>query len=232
MFTRGFKVLSTNSAARPEAAVQPGAGTGRLSRPILRLPTAGLVAGTLVETDAGWQPVESLAIGQPVQTWDGGLQPLVRLERRRIAPGAGLVAVPGGVLSTCSDLLLLPDQHVLVETGAAAMLLDQDVALVPAAALLGWQGVTVERPRRGIDIIGLAFETEEAVYANTGALVHCAAAGAPAREVPRSEFFTVLDRDGARALLGFAPAPLDPAPVVPAAFAQAGTVRSALVRAA
>ena len=186
-----------------------------LSGPILRLPTAGFIAGTLVETDSGWQPVESLAIGQPVQTWDGGLQPLVRLERRRIAPGAGLVAVPGGVLSTCSDLLLLPDQHMLVETGAAAMLLDQDVALVPAAALLGWQGVAVSRPRRGIDIIALAFETEEAVYANTGALVHCAAAGAPVRAVPRSEFFTVLDRDGARALLGFAPAPLDPAPVVP-----------------
>lgn len=196
-------------AARPAAA--PARAAGGLSGPILRLPPAGFLAGTLVESDAGWQPVETLAIGQPVQTWDGGLRPLARLERRRIAPAAGLVAVPGGVLSTCSDLILLPDQHLLVETGAAAALLDQDVALVPAAALLGWQGVQTIRPRQGRDVIALAFEAEEVVYANTGALIHCPAAGAPARPVPRSEFFTVLDRDGARALLGFAPAPIDPA---------------------
>jgi len=215
--------------------LRPVGGTG-LGRPILRLPAAGFVAGTMVETDAGWQPVETLAIGQPVQTWDGGLQPLVRLERRRIAPGAGLVAVPGGVLSTCSDLVLLPGQHVLVGTGAAAALLDQDVALVPAAALLGWQGVRVERPRRGFDVVGLAFETEEVVYANTGAMLHCAAAEAAAGAVPQSEFFTVLDRDRARALLGFAPAPIDPTPVAATAAATgparvvplaAGTARAA-----
>lgn len=191
-------------------------------RPLLRLPASGLVAGTLVQTETGWQPVETLAIGQQVQTWDGGLAALVRLERRRVAPGAALIRVPGGVLSACSDLLLLPGQHLLVETGAAAELLDQDVVLVPAAALDGWQGVAMHRPRHGIDVVTLGFEAEEIVYANTGALVHCAAAATPdARapelgraegQVPRSDFFTVLDRDGARKLLGLdAPEPSAPA---------------------
>ena len=179
-------VLAANRSAAP--------------RPLLRLPRAGVLAGTLVETETGWQPVETLAIGQRVQTWDGGLQPLVGLGRQRIAPGAALMSVPGGVLSTCSDLLLLPGQHLLVSTGAAAELLECDRALVPAAALEGWNGIAPCRPRQAHDVITLRFEAEEAVYANTGALLHCAAdAGGAA---PRSEFFTVLDRDGTRALFG------------------------------
>jgi hypothetical protein len=173
------------------------------ARPLLRLPSSGLVAGTLVETAEGWQPVESLAIGQRVQTWDGGLRPLQRLEAVRVAPGAGLVALPGGVLSTCSDMLLLPGQHLLVETGAAAEVLDQDVVLVPASALDGYRGAAAVRQRKGVDVIRLGFEAEEIVYANTGAMLHCPAVGAAApAEAPRSGFFTALDREGARRLLG------------------------------
>ena len=184
-------------------ANRPGA-----PRPLLRLPDAGLLAGTLVETETGWQPVETLAIGQRVHTFDGGLQPLVALARQRIAPGAGLVEVPGGVLSTCSTLRLLPGQHLLVETGAAAERLDCDRALVPASALEGWNGVNVVRPRLGTDVIALSFEAEEAVYAQTGVLMHCPAAGTPAAQAPRSDFFTVLDRSAARALFGLnAPEP-------------------------
>jgi hypothetical protein len=184
----GFRLSADNLAHNP--------------RPILRLPTSGFAAGTLVETAQGWQPVETLAIGQPVQTWDGGLQPLTRLERKRIAPGAALIRVPGGVLSVCSDMLLLPGQHVLVETGAAAEAMDQDVALVPAAALDGYQGITRERLRTGLEVVTLAFDTEEVVYANTGALLHCPAADAASPGAPRSEYFTVLDMAEARALLG------------------------------
>ncbi len=181
-------------------------------RPILRLPATGMLAGTLVETAQGWQPVESLAIGQPVQTWDGGLQPLARLERKRIAPGAALLRVPGGVLSVCSDMLLLPGQHVMVDTGAAAEALDQDVALVPAAALDGYDGITRERLTAGIDVVTLAFDSEEIVYANTGALLHCPAAAAAQALAPKSEFFTVLGIAEARALLGLsAPTPGAPA---------------------
>ena len=226
------------SANRRAAPLRLGSTSipGARSRPLLRLPEAGLVAGTLVETDTGWQPVESLAIGQLVQTWDGGLQPLMRLERQRVAPNARLLQVPGGVLSTCTDLVVLPGQHLLVETGAAAELLDCDTALVPAAALEGWRGVAPHRPRLGFDVVTLAFEAEEIVFANTGALLHCAAAdartsahttGRAETSAPQSGFFTVLDRDRARALLGFgapdpegtpAPAPqLRPAGLVLAA---------------
>lgn len=203
------------SAPRFAARLAPGAAPRASNDPSaprlrLRLPAAGLVAGTLVETAAGWQPVETLAIGQAVHTWDGGLQPLVRLERRRIAPGASLVAVPGGVLSTCSEMLLLPGQHILVETGAAAARLDRDMVLVPAAALDGYQGAARRSLRAGIDVIVPAFETEEVVFANTGALVHCAGADRPSAPT-QSTFFTALDADAARALLGLAPA-LPPAP--------------------
>lgn len=189
------------AAFRPAAASEPAAAAA--VGPILRLPGSGLVAGSLVETAEGWQPVESLAIGQRVQTWDGGLRPLRQLEAVRVAPGAAMVALPGGVLSTCSDMLLLPGQHLLIETGAAAEALDQDVVLVPAGALDGFGGARVERPRRGLDVIRLGFEAEEIVYANTGLMLHCPAIGAAdSADAPRSDFFTALDREGARRLLG------------------------------
>lgn len=183
-------------------ATRPAAST---PRPLLRMPRAGLVAGTMVETAEGWRDVETLAPGIRVQTWDGGLQPLRAVERMRLAPGALLVQLAGGTLSTCSDLVLLPGQHLLLETGAAADLLDCDVALMPAGALDGLAGVSLQRQRSGADVFALGFEHEEIVYANTGALLHCAPAGASGAGALRSDFFTVLDAAAARDLLGLAP---------------------------
>ena len=61
--------------------------------------TTGLVAGTLVETKAGWQKVETLRLGDFVQTLDGGLARVLGLDpvsythldvyKRQGAPAAG-----------------------------------------------------------------------------------------------------------------------------------------------
>lgn len=218
MFTHApklFVIRAANSTAPAGAmAVRAPGGSGSATRPLLRMPAAGIVAGTLVETAEGWRPVETLAPGMRVQTWDGGLQPLQRVVRHRLAPAAPLLRVAGGTLSTCSDLWLLPRQHVMVETGAAAERLDCDMALVPAGALDGLDGVRLERPRRGLDVLGLAFDAEEIVYANTGALLHCPAAGVPVVAAPMSDFFTVLDAEAARAMLGLW-APPAGAPALP-----------------
>jgi hypothetical protein len=41
----------------------------------------GLVAGTKVATTAGWAKVETIAEGQQVLTFDGGLQTVVAITR-------------------------------------------------------------------------------------------------------------------------------------------------------
>lgn len=164
--------------------------------------TSGLLAGSLVETDRGWRPVETLSRGTRVATYDGGFCAVARVERHHVWPatGAEVIHVPGGALDNCSGFSLLPSQHLLVTSGIAEDVLDRAGALIPASALVGYRGITREALVRPADVLGLRFAGEEIVYVNSGALVHCAAAG-PEAATPRSAFFEVLDEARAGAML-------------------------------
>ena len=134
----------------------------------------GLIAGTLLETAAGWRPVQKLMRGDEVFTYDGGLRAIDRIERRfldsaEVAP-EGLVHIPGGVLSNSEDLLVLPDQKLLIET----TVLGGVAALVRAADLVGQCGITRTRTDRHIQIVRPVFGDEEILWANAGLLFHCA----------------------------------------------------------
>lgn len=160
----------------------------------------GMVAGTQVETGAGWYPVEQLGVGDRVQTLDGGAARIVGMTRSFLAPrslgqpSAGLMKVPGGVLSNCDDLLLPEQQMVMIESAEAEKLLGEPSVLIPAAALEGYRGIQRVFPDNRIEIINLAFADEEIVFANTGALIHCGSG-------KEGDFFTRLEFDRARALL-------------------------------
>lgn len=77
-------------------------------------PASGLLAGTRIETMTGWRTVDTLRSGDLVQTLDGGLRQVRRLRRRRVRPADGLIHLPGGILSNNSDLVVLPDQKLLI----------------------------------------------------------------------------------------------------------------------
>lgn len=164
----------------------------------------GILAGSLVETEAGWRPVERLARGIRVATWDGGFRPLVAVERRRLWPAAGVevIHVPDGALDTCSGFDLLPGQQVFLASAVAEAVLGVAGAMVPASALAGHAGIT-RRPLAGpAEVITLRFAGEELVYVNSGALVRCAAEAPGARQdVGAAGFFEVLDEARARAML-------------------------------
>lgn len=136
----------------------------------------GLIAGTLLETAAGWRPVEKLMQGDEVYTYDGGLRGIGRLERRFVdaaeAAPDGLVHVPGGILSNSEDLLVLPDQKLLIETAAHGGV----GTLVRAADLAGQGGIAWKRELGPIQIVRPVFDDEEVLWANAGLLFHCAAA--------------------------------------------------------
>lgn len=171
---------------------------------------SGLVAGTRVETARGWKPVEQVLTGESVQTWDGGLRPVTRIERTiygadlAMAYPDGVLMVPGGALNTCDAFYLMPEQHVLLESSVAEEVLGRPAVLVPAAALEGYRGITRVMPVDLLEVVTLCFDQEEVVYANTGALLHCAprrATGAAAPGLQVSAFFEVLSFDRARALV-------------------------------
>lgn len=163
---------------------------------------SGLLAGSFVETERGWRPVETLARGTRVATYDGGFCPVALVERHHVWPAAGaeVIHVPGGALDNCSDFSLLPGQHLLVASDIAEEVLDCAGALIPASALVGYRGITRQSLVRPTEVLSLRFASEEVVYVNSGALIHCAAEG-PEAAGARPAFFEVLDEARAGAML-------------------------------
>ena len=164
--------------------------------------TSGFIAGTLVEGQNGWVAVESLRIGDAVQSYDGGLARVVGLDRDWITAdiGAYVLHLPGGALDNCSDLMLLPAQNVLVDTLGDADFPDDLVVLIPAAALEGVLGTTRARIEKPLEIITPRFADDEAIFANSGTLLHCPGIRQTGLQ-PASDFFTTLNLLEARAFL-------------------------------
>ena len=165
-----------------------------LPQPVCR----GMVAGTLVETAQGWTEVQHLKIGQAVQTLDGGLARIHAIDRRTLAPlpDFGMILIPGGCYDACSDLMLVPGQHILIDT-----LNDAPFALVPAAALTLDPMVRPHFPQMPVEVVTLLFADEEIVFANSGVMIHCPGLMDGAGRYPDTSFFPRLDLPTAREVL-------------------------------
>lgn len=140
----------------------------------------GMVAGTLVATDIGWQPVEDLQTGDRVVTFDNGIRPLRSVSIAKLWTAAGHapravwpVLVPERALGNRTALTLLPEQTVLIESDEAEALFGDPFTLVSAASLEGYKGITRVAPSREITVVTLQFDEEEVVYANGTTLIHC-----------------------------------------------------------
>jgi len=161
----------------------------------------GLMAGTRVETEFGWRAVEALTPGDRLFTYDGGLRRVQHVERTffdfectNVLPD-GLVLVPGGMLNNCAEMLVLPDQPLMIESLMAQRMFGVANVLLPAAALVGYLGVRRTRPGAEGQALTLVFEDEETVWANGGVLFHC-----PGQRGENSDYFTRLDGTRADAM--------------------------------
>lgn len=138
-----------------------------------------LLSGLKLETAAGWVPVERLAIGMAVQTFDGGLRPIVDLKRVKVGHmlldffPQGLTLVPGGALNNCEPFYVSPNQEILLRDAAVMDVTGHSAALIRAEFLEGTRGITRSLPVDDLTIVILAFEEEEIVWANTGTLLAC-----------------------------------------------------------
>ena len=138
----------------------------------------GFLAGTRIATGCGWSAVEALRPGDGVQTFEAGVQPLVTVHAARFAPVEvpevlWSVFVPRDALDNRDDLLLLPQQHILIEAECAEDMYGDRFALVPAAALDVWRGIRRRRPRAGAEVLHLSFDAPQIVYASRATLVAC-----------------------------------------------------------
>ncbi|MEL7116934.1 MAG: Hint domain-containing protein [Pseudomonadota bacterium] len=141
---------------------------------------AGLIAGTMVATEIGWRAVEAIAEGDMVLTFDGGLQRVREVIRGTLWRDAGHcpqslwpLYVPAGAIGNLEDLVLVPEQTVLVESDAADMLLEDPFAPVRIDALEGFRGIERMCPQFEVDVVQLVFDEDEIIFAASGALLLC-----------------------------------------------------------
>ncbi|MEQ8255971.1 MAG: Hint domain-containing protein, partial [Roseovarius confluentis] len=87
---------------------------------------SGLISGTKVATGMGWRPVEAIAAGDKVLTFDGGLQTITKVSRVGLWSGQDHcprqfwpLEVPAGALGNREVMRVLPGQNIMVESDAA-----------------------------------------------------------------------------------------------------------------
>lgn len=169
--------------------------------------TTGLAAGTPIESAQGWCPVETLQPGMRVHTLDGGLRKIAAMDRTWILPSmqASVLHLPGGAFGNCGDVVLLPDQHLMLDLNpddyAAADLPDALAVLIPAAALEGHGHAVRQLQRKPLEVVTLVFAEEELVWAASGLLLHCPGTTRGAGTLPDGETFPRLTAPVARRLL-------------------------------
>lgn len=134
-------------------------------RPDDRSATGGVLAGTIVLTAKGLMPVEYLTTGDRVVT-GRGLLPLVKVKALRmpIAPLVRIRSTTQGGLLPARDLLLCPDQLVVIRDWRARVLFGHTLAAVPATRLIDGEYVVREQ-RRDAWLFSPVFATDEIIYA-------------------------------------------------------------------
>ncbi|MDF0600362.1 Hint domain-containing protein [Psychromarinibacter sp. C21-152] len=187
MFGLGSLLFGDETRAHRQ---ETGGGRGAAGRAVTPELASGLQAGTLVATAMGWRPVEAIARGDLVLTFDRGMQKVTRItkaiawseavseavsEARQIPRAAWPLHVPAGALGNAAPMTLLPDQAVMLESDTAEVLYGDPFALVTGADLDGFRGIARVPPRGAVEAVMLHFEQDEVVFAGEGALAHCAA---------------------------------------------------------
>lgn len=165
----------TRLMAEPGPRAGQGHGMGRNPVTVADYTTEGLLAGTRIATTLGWRPVDCIAVGDTVLTFDHGVQTVVAVTRAvmpdQLPAFARPILVPVGALGNETRLILLPDQSVMVESDAAEALFGDPFAILKARDLVGLRGI--ERVDAGPlpDVVTLHFAQHEVLHADGGALV-------------------------------------------------------------
>lgn len=141
---------------------------------------SGLVTGTQIATNIGWRAVEAIAPGDHALTFDGGMQVVRRIARSVLWNSPSKcpehlwpLNLPVGALGNKQEMHLLPEQTVMLESDAAEECFGDPFALIPAAALKGFRGITRGKPHERIVVYTLYFDQEQVVFSCSSALFHC-----------------------------------------------------------
>lgn len=123
------------------------------------------VAGTLIETETGARPVESLVPGDLVLTHDDALQPLRWIGARTVKAEGQFapIRIQAGTFGRHADVMVSPLHRVLVRDSLAELLFGETEVLIAAKDLVNDRSV---RPVPGGEVtyVHLMFDKHQVVY--------------------------------------------------------------------
>lgn len=133
-------------------------------------------SGTMILTDDGERPVETLSVGDLVWTRDHGFQPL-RWSGKRSLDAIDLAAMPkvmpirirAGALGPNNpdrDLTVSPQHRVLVRSAIAQRMFDASELLVAARQLTDVPGIEVLSDVQSVTYVHLLFDQHEVLMSN------------------------------------------------------------------
>lgn len=137
---------------------------------------ACFVLGSLIETDTGPRPVETLRPEDRILTRDHGFQSLrwqggahVTDEGLEMRPNLRPILIRAGALGEgcpCRDLAVSPQHRILVRSRIAHRLFNDGEILVAAKHLVGLPGIEVTVPPGGVTYFHLLFDRHEIVMSD------------------------------------------------------------------
>lgn len=122
--------------------------------------------GTMIQTPEGLRAIETLAVGDLVETLDDGPQPVRHILRETVC---GLhdhapIRFAPGALDNDAVLMVSPQHRMLIRGWQAELLFGEDEVLVPAKHLLNGDTI-VRAPQHTIDYIHLVFDAHQIIFA-------------------------------------------------------------------
>ncbi|MFS4437270.1 Hint domain-containing protein [Paracoccaceae bacterium GXU_MW_L88] len=164
-------------------AVEPGSTVNFLSYDIVGdTPFDDFVcfaAGTMIETDTGARPVETLAKGDRVMTLEHGPQAIKWTGQRHFSaedlatnPDLTPIRIRAGALGPnlpARDLLVSPQHRILLRSKIVARMFDGEDVLIPAKKLLDYPGIEIADDVAEITYVHFLCDQHEVVTAE-GAL--------------------------------------------------------------
>ncbi|SMY09940.1 Hint domain-containing protein [Flavimaricola marinus] len=171
--------------------------------------TGGLLVGTKVATSFGWRPVQAIAEGDLVLTFDNGLQRVTRVQthvldmpRQTVTESAWPLHVPANALGNLAPLIVMPGQSVLVESDLAEELLGDAFVAIQATQLNGVEGIERVIPAERLTVITLHFEQDEVIFGAGGVLFVCEGRGDLVQDLHQSApIYPTLPADLARMIV-------------------------------
>ena len=139
---------------------------GRFSDDLNDLVVICFAKGTLIETPDGPRYIETLAIGDLVNTLDDGPQPIRWIGTRRVSgmgPNAP-VRIKAGALGNLRTLYVSQNHRMLVSGPAAELLFGEAEVLVAAKHLTNDDTVRIV-PRAHVDYVHFLFDSHQIVFA-------------------------------------------------------------------